>query len=50
MKYQKRQAQAAEDAAYQQRRNANANQQRNYQLQQQNYQLQNINNYMRYGY
>jgi hypothetical protein len=48
--YQRRQAQAAEDAAYQQSRNANANQQRNYQLQQQNYQLQNINNYMRYGY
>jgi hypothetical protein len=41
--YQKRQAQAAEDSAYQQRRNANANQQ-------QSYQLQNINNYMRYGY
>ena len=50
MKYQQRQAQAAEDAAYQQQRNANANQQRNYQLQQQNYQLQNINNYLRYGY
>jgi len=50
MKYQERQAEAAEDAAYQQSRNANANQQRNYQLQQQNYQLQNINNYMRYGY
>jgi hypothetical protein len=48
--YQRRQAQAAEDSAYQQSRNANANQQRNYQLQQQNYQLQNINNYMRYGY
>ena len=50
MKYQQRQAQAAEDAAYQQQRNANANKQRNYQLQQQNYQLQNINNYLRYGY
>ena len=48
--YQRRQAQAAEDSAYQQRRNANANQQQSYQLQQQNYQLQNINNYMRYGY
>jgi hypothetical protein len=41
--YQRRQAQAAEDSAYQQSRNANANQQ-------QSYQLQNINNYLRYGY
>jgi len=50
MKYQQRQAQAAESAAssaaYQNIQNTN----RNYQLQQQNYQLQNINNYMRYGY
>lgn len=50
MKYQKAQAQAAQDLAYQQMRNANANRQQAYQLQQQNYQLQNMNNYLRYGY
>ena len=50
MKYQKAQAQAAQNLAYQQKRNANANQQQAYQLQQQNYQLQNMNNYIRYGY
>ena len=50
MKYQRQQAQAASESAYQQRRNANANRQQAYQLQQQNYQLQQMNNYVRYGY
>jgi hypothetical protein len=43
MKYQQRQAEAAEDAAYQQRRNANANKK-------QARELNNMNNYLRYGY
>ena len=43
MKYQRRQAQAAEIQANE----ANWN---NYYNQQRNYQLQNINNYLRYGY
>lgn len=50
MKYQQRQAQAAESSASSARTQNYQNQQRNYQLQQQNNQLQNINNYMRYGY
>lgn len=41
--YQRRQAQAAEDSAYQQRRNANANRR-------QARELNNVNNYLRYGY
>jgi hypothetical protein len=41
--YQRRQAQAAEDSVYQQRRNANANRK-------QASELNNINNYIRYGY
>jgi hypothetical protein len=43
IKYQQRQAQAAEEAAYQQQRNANANRR-------QARELNNMNNYLRYGY
>jgi hypothetical protein len=50
MEYQKRQAQAAEDAASSAAWQNIQNMNRNNQLQQQNYQLQNINNYLRYGY
>jgi len=50
MNYQRRQAQAQEDAASSASYNNYLNQQRNYKLQQQNNQLNNINNYMRYGY
>lgn len=50
MKYQQRQAQAAEDAANSAAWQNIQNMNRNNQLQQQNYQLQNINNYLRYGY
>lgn len=50
MKYQKREAQAAESAANSAAWQNIQNMNRNNQLQQQNYQLQNINNYMRYGY
>jgi hypothetical protein len=50
MNYQRRQAQAQEDAASSASYNNYLNQQRNNKLQQQNNQLNNINNYMRYGY